>query len=157
MNNLIDIKKAYETTEFLDELFDRFEITNSNGEFDEYFSEINPTSLKTKLYAPTKKGYTFKGWYVNNGKKKVTSIKTKKAIKVTAKWQKVKKPGKVTINAKKTKASGKKITVKYKDTETTEPSEIEAIGDKLDDFKEYEIILDYDSHGFVNSFKIVEK
>ena len=52
MNNLIDIKKAYETTEFLDELFDRFEITNSNGEFDEYFSEINPTSLKTKLYAP---------------------------------------------------------------------------------------------------------
>ena len=53
--------------------------------------------------------------------------------------------------------SQKKITVKYKDTETTEPSEIEAIGYKLDDFKEYEIILDYDSHGFVNSFKIVEK
>ena len=73
---------------------------------------LNPTyvakNTKTKLYAPTKKGSTFKGWYVNN--KKVTSIKTKKAIKVTAKWEKVK------VNAakiKSAKASGKKITVKY--------------------------------------------
>jgi uncharacterized repeat protein (TIGR02543 family) len=73
---------------------------------------LNPTyvakNVKTKLYAPTKKGSTFKGWYVNG--KKVSSIKTKKAIKVTAKWEKVK------VNAatiKSAKASGKKITVKY--------------------------------------------
>ncbi|MBO4433721.1 MAG: InlB B-repeat-containing protein [Clostridia bacterium] len=55
----------------------------------------NPTSYKVTtstvtLKNPTKKGYTFKGWY--NGKKKVTTIKKGSTgnITLTAKWAKKK-------------------------------------------------------------------
>ncbi|MBO4433058.1 MAG: InlB B-repeat-containing protein, partial [Clostridia bacterium] len=53
----------------------------------------NPKSYKVttstiKLKDPTRKGYTFKGWY--NGSKKVTTIKKGSigAITLTAKWKK---------------------------------------------------------------------
>ena len=73
---------------------------------------LNPTyvakNTKTKLYAPTRKGYTFSGWYV--GKKKVTSLKVAKKVTVTAKWTKV-----TVKQSKITKATGasKKLTVKF--------------------------------------------
>ena len=57
-------------------------------------NNLNPTYLAKnqsfKLKTPTRKGYTFKGWYVNGKKiktlnKKVTS---NKKVTVTAKWTK---------------------------------------------------------------------
>jgi uncharacterized repeat protein (TIGR02543 family) len=62
-----------------------------------------------KLYNPTRKGYIFKGWYINN--KKVTSFKTDGDKIITAKWEKIKKTS-AKMSVKKSK---NKITVKIKD------------------------------------------
>ena len=68
---------------------------------------------KLSFKAPTKKGYAFKGWYVNSKKVKTYTV-SKKATKltVTAKWTKVTSPA---VNAKKLKVKpGKKqIKVSY--------------------------------------------
>lgn len=78
---------------------------------------LNPTYLaknqSLKLKAPTRKNYTFKGWYVNG--KKVTTLNKKvtsnKKVTVTAKWEKV-KTGAATIKSAKNSSSGA-IVVKY--------------------------------------------
>ncbi|BBF43066.1 hypothetical protein lbkm_1752 [Lachnospiraceae bacterium KM106-2] len=48
------------------------------------------TTKKVKLYAPSRKGYSFVGWY--QGKKKYTVIPKgyNKSLKLTAKWKKIK-------------------------------------------------------------------
>jgi uncharacterized repeat protein (TIGR02543 family) len=57
---------------------------------------------KVKLYAPTRKGYLFAGWYTD-GKftTRITSIKkgSKKNYTLYAKWEKVKKPASPTIES----------------------------------------------------------
>lgn len=78
---------------------------------------LNPTYLaknqSLKLKSPTRKKYTFKGWYVNG--KKVTTLNKKvtsnKKVTVTAKWEKV-KTGAATIKSAKNSSSGA-IAVKY--------------------------------------------
>ena len=58
------------------------------------------TTSKIKLYNPTRKSYTFEGWYTDKHyKKKVTSISpSNKSHTLYAKWKKVTTPGKVTIS-----------------------------------------------------------
>lgn len=78
---------------------------------------LNPTYLaknqSLKLKTPTRKNYTFKGWYVKG--KKVTTLNKKvtgnKKVTVTAKWEKV-KTGAATIKSANNSSSGA-ITVKY--------------------------------------------
>lgn len=48
------------------------------------------------------------------------------------------------------------ITVKYNDKETSNPDEILEIKKSLDDSKEYELSMDYDSNGFFNKLTITE-
>ena len=57
---------------------------NASGNPKTYKHNAADITLKN----PTKKGYTFKGWY--NGSKKVTTIKKGSTgnIKLTAKWKK---------------------------------------------------------------------
>lgn len=87
-------------------------------------SRLNPTSFyKTKvtLKAPSRKGYTFKGWYTDKKmKKRITSISStsRKNISVYAKWEKIKigktsigkvqskKAGSMAVNWKKVKNAG---------------------------------------------------
>lgn len=82
-------------------------------------SKSNPTTYSTKnitLKSPTRKGYTFGGWYTESSfKNKVTTIKasTKANVTLYAKWTKVTKPGKVTVKSV-TNASSKKIKVTLK-------------------------------------------
>ncbi len=77
----------------------------------------NPTSYynqKVKFKSPTRKGYTFKGFYTDKKlKKKITYIKkgTKKDITVYAKWEKVKKPAKAIIRSVKAGKGSMTITL----------------------------------------------
>ena len=69
----------------------------------------------TNLLNPTRRGYTFSGWYSDKGfKKKVTQITSENVGNTTfyAKWKKV-SVGKTTITSFANK-SGKKALVKYK-------------------------------------------
>ncbi|MBQ4530530.1 MAG: InlB B-repeat-containing protein [Lachnospiraceae bacterium] len=81
-------------------------------------NKANPTTYSTKnvkLKNPTRKGYTFSGWYTDKKyKNKITTIKasTKKAVTVYAKWTKV-KVSKPTIKSVKN-SSSKKIQVTLK-------------------------------------------
>lgn len=89
---------------------------------------LNPTYLANnqslKLKAPTRKNYTFKGWYVKG--KKVTTLSKKvtgnKKVTVTAKWEKV-KTGAATIKSAKNSSSGT-IAVKYAKVKDAEGYEI---------------------------------
>ncbi|MBQ2800418.1 MAG: InlB B-repeat-containing protein [Lachnospiraceae bacterium] len=82
-------------------------------------NKSNPETYSTKdvkLKNPTRKGYTFSGWYTDSKfKNKVTTIKasTKANITVYAKWTKVKAPGKVTVKSVKN-VKGKKLKVTLK-------------------------------------------
>lgn len=82
-------------------------------------NKSNPATYSTKdikLKNPTRKGYTFSGWYTDSKfKTKVTTIKasTKANVTLYAKWTKVKKPAKVTVKSV-TNASSKKIKVTLK-------------------------------------------
>lgn len=74
----------------------------------------NPTKISSNesvtLKAPTRKKYTFAGWYVNN--KKVTRLsKVRNAVTVTAKWTKVSVKK---ANLAKVKKSGKKLKITTK-------------------------------------------
>ena len=95
----------------------------------------NPTayspSKTTKLKNPTRKGYTFKGWYKDKKfKKKVTQIKKGTTGKVTlyAKWAKV-SVKKTTLSSAKNSKS-KKIIVKYKKSSGAKGYEISYSTDK---------------------------
>lgn len=84
-------------------------------------NKSNPETYSTKdvkLKNPTRKGYTFSGWYTDSKfKNKVTTIKasTKANITVYAKWTKVKAPGKVTVKSvKNVKGRKMKVTLKKK-------------------------------------------
>ena len=84
-------------------------------------NKSNPKTYSTKdvkLKNPTRKGYTFSGWYTDSKfKNKVTTIKasTKANITVYAKWTKVKAPGKVTVKSvKNVKGRKMKVTLKKK-------------------------------------------
>ena len=74
-------------------------------------SRLNPAShYKTKvtLKAPSRKGYTFKGWYTDKKmKKKITSISStsRKNVSVYAKWEKT-KIGKASISKVRSKKAG---------------------------------------------------
>lgn len=104
----------------------------------------NPSSYynqKVKFKSPTRKGYTFKGFYTDKKlKKKITYIKkgTKKDITVYAKWQKVKKPAKATI--KSVKAGKGSMTI--------------ALGKKASGVKGYEIIYGTNKKITKNKVKI---
>ena len=81
-------------------------------------NKSNPTSYKTSdvtLKNPTRKGYTFAGWYTDsNYKTKVTTVKasTKKDVTLYAKWTKV-KVAKAKIKTAKNSSSKKiKLTLK---------------------------------------------
>lgn len=81
-------------------------------------NKANPSTYSTsnvKLKNPTRKGYTFKGWYTDSKfKTKITTVKasTKKNITVYAKWSKV-KVSKATIKSAKNSSSKKiKLTLK---------------------------------------------
>lgn len=82
-------------------------------------NKSNPTTYSAKditLKNPTRKGYTFSGWYTDSKfKTKVTKIKASAKANVTlyAKWTKVKKPGKVTVKSV-TNAKSKTIKVTLK-------------------------------------------
>lgn len=87
-------------------------------------SRLNPTSYyktKVSLKAPSRKGYTFKGWYTDKKmKKKITRISStsRKNVSVYAKWEKIKigkasiskvqskKAGRMAVNWKKVKHAG---------------------------------------------------
>lgn len=84
-------------------------------------NKSNPATYSTKdvkLKNPTRKGYTFSGWYTDSKfKNKITTIKasTKANVTVYAKWTKVTKPGKVTVKAvKNVKGKKMKVTLKKK-------------------------------------------
>lgn len=81
-------------------------------------NKANPSTYKTtnvKLKNPTRKGYTFKGWYTDSKyTTKITTIKAseQKNITVYAKWAKV-KVSKATIKSAKNTSSKKvKLTLK---------------------------------------------
>ena len=57
------------------------------------------------------------------------------------------------INSNKTH-DDKKITVKYKDISTTDSEKILEIEKELDMYQTYDVLLDYDDDGFVNSITI---
>ena len=46
------------------------------------------------------------------------------------------------------------LTVKYKNTETTDPEEIKNLKKSFDEWTDYEVSLDYDEDGFVNKIII---
>lgn len=77
----------------------------------------NPSSYynsKVTFKSPTRKGYTFKGFYTDKKfKKKITSIKkgTKKDITVYAKWEKMKKPAKAVLKSVKAGKGSMTITM----------------------------------------------
>lgn len=80
---------------------------NNSKNLSSYYKE------KVKLYSPTKKGYTFVGWYTDKAKtKKITSIPKKAAKNYTlyAKWKKV-KVSVATLKSASSKKAGK-ISVK---------------------------------------------
>ena len=76
------------------------------------------TSANVKLYAPKRAGYVFKGWYTTKNFKsssKITKISkdTNNAVTLYAKWEKVKKPAKVSLKTvKSTKAGTLSVTTK---------------------------------------------
>ncbi len=82
-------------------------------------NKSNPATYSTKnikLKNPTRKGYTFSGWYTDSKfKNKITTIKasTKANITLYAKWKKVTKPAKVTVKSV-TNVRSKKIKVTLK-------------------------------------------
>ena len=78
-------------------------------------NKANPNTYSTKavkLSNPTRKGYTFAGWYVDG--KKVTTIKasTKKNVTVTAKWTKVKVARATVQTVKNSKSKQAAVTLK---------------------------------------------
>ena len=79
--------------------------------------ESNPSmyyETKVSLKAPSRKGYTFKGWYTDKKlKNKINSISasSSKDITVYAKWEKI-KVGKVTVKNAQSKVAGT-MTVNY--------------------------------------------
>ena len=98
----------------------------------------NPTAhtgyANVKLSSPSRAGYIFKGWYTNKKftkKSKITTIsKTKKgAITLYAKWEKVKKPSKVTIKTVKSSKSAT-LTVTTKKVTSATGYEIKIATDK---------------------------
>lgn len=82
-------------------------------------NKSNPATYSAKditLKNPTRKGYTFSGWYTDSSfKNKVTKVKasTKANVTLYAKWTKVTKPSKVTVKSV-TNSSSKKIKVTLK-------------------------------------------
>ena len=76
--------------------------------------ESNPSmyyETKVSLKAPSRKGYTFKGWYTDKKlKNKISSISasSSKDITVYAKWEKI-KVGKVTVKNLQSKVAGTMI------------------------------------------------
>ncbi len=76
------------------------------------------TSANVKLYAPKRAGYVFKGWYTTKNFKsssKITKVSkdTNNAVTLYAKWEKVKKPAKVSLKTvKSTKAGTLSVTTK---------------------------------------------
>lgn len=84
-------------------------------------SKSNPATYSTKdikLKNPTRKGYTFSGWYTDSKfKNKVTTVKasTKANVTLYAKWTKVTKPSKVTVKSvTNVKGNKMKVTLKKK-------------------------------------------
>lgn len=81
-------------------------------------SRLNPASYyKTKvtLKAPSRKGYTFKGWYTDKKfKKKITGIKasSRNSVHVYAKWEKI-KIGKLSVSKAQSKKAGS-MTLSWK-------------------------------------------
>lgn len=85
-------------------------------------SKSNPSfyyNQTVSLKNPTRKGYTFKGWYADSKyKTRVTTIKkgTKKNYTLYAKWAKVSAPGRVSVSsvrntaARKAKISYRKVS-----------------------------------------------
>ena len=70
---------------------------------------------KVKLYNPTRKGYTFGGWYTDKKfKKKITSVsnKTTKNVTVYAKWIKVTKCS-APANVKLVNSKAKTMAISY--------------------------------------------
>lgn len=98
-------------------------------------NKSNPKTYSTKdvkLKNPTRKGYTFSGWYTDSKfKNKVTTIKasTKANVTVYAKWTKVTKPAKVTVK-KVTNVKGSKINVTLKKVSAVKGYEIKYTTDK---------------------------
>lgn len=84
-------------------------------------NKSNPATYSAKditLKNPTRKGYTFSGWYTDSKfKNKVTTVKASTKAKVTlyAKWTKVTKPSKVTVKSvTNVKGNKMKVTLKQK-------------------------------------------
>ena len=48
------------------------------------------------------------------------------------------------------------ISVSYNGTTTSNPDEITALKKQFDDFKKYEISMDYDSKGYINKITITD-
>lgn len=82
---------------------------NLNGGTQNKNNKTSFCKQTVKLYNPTRKGYTFGGWYTDKSlKKKITAISNKTTANVTlyAKWTKVaacKAPSKVTLKNSKAK------------------------------------------------------
>lgn len=82
-------------------------------------NKSNPATYKEKniaLKSPTRKGYTFSGWYTDSKfKNKITVVKASTRANVTlyAKWKKVAKPSKVNVKSVKNEEGNKlKVTLK---------------------------------------------
>ena len=92
-------------------------------------SKSNPTfyyNQTVKLKNPTRKGYTFKGWYADSRyRSRVTSIKkgTKKNYTLYAKWAKVSKPGRVSLSSARN-VSSRKLKIGYRKASSVNGYEI---------------------------------
>lgn len=116
--------KVNEENSIFDNFFDTFNDTMNNNEND-YVSEIDKKSFNTSFEM-----------YVG----------TKWGLQVSRLIDEI-------ITNNKTN-SEHIITVVYGDINSTDSDEIRSIKKKLDDWTDYEVILDYDENGFVNLITI---